>query len=70
MDDHAAMFRILATVINRSMGGEANMNDVWPLHNDPKTETIKPWSEEELREITERAQRQFNQIIAKHNGRN
>lgn len=62
LEDSANMFRNLAGIVNRSMGGSANMNEVWPLHNDKKQRVVKAWSEEDLKAITTRA----NDIFARN----
>jgi hypothetical protein len=48
LDDTAALFRNLASVVNRSAGGKADMQQIWPLFADPKPEIMKPWTKEEI----------------------
>lgn len=43
------------------MGGKDNMQECWPLHIDPPMEIMTPWTEEELKAMTEKAQVLFKQ---------
>jgi hypothetical protein len=60
LEDTAALFRNLAGIVNRSMGGKADMQNIWPLFNDPKPEIMKPWTAEELEEMKVRHNKIFS----------
>lgn len=65
LEDTAILFRNLANITHRSMGGKADIISLWPLHADRLTtreDIMKPWTQEEIKEMTERANKQFSQI--------
>lgn len=59
LDDEAALFRNLAVIVHRTMGGKGDIEKVWQLHNDPKPEIMQPWTKEEIEEMTKKANEKF-----------
>lgn len=62
LDDTAALFRNLSAVVNRSMGGKADMEKIWPLHSDKQhtsSDIMKPWTKEEVKAMTDKANKIF-----------
>jgi hypothetical protein len=51
VEDTEAAMRNLAIIVNRSMGGDARIENVWTLRRDPKPERIKPLKQAELQDI-------------------
>lgn len=63
LEDNTIQLRNLADIMHRSLGGKTDIQNIWPLHNDPKKERIPDWTAEEIDCITRNA----NQVFAQTN---
>ena len=65
LEDSESMFRNLAIITYKSMGGKDDISHVWKLKRDAKNIDAKPFTPEEIEKITARA----NLIFSKKNAR-